>query len=148
MLPQYMKEARRLRSTYGRHLRTIYLATDSDAVVADALANYSSEWTFLYQSFNRTHFAGVCHDKGLDRCHLAGDADVVDDHVHALVDARLLGDADAYVSAFSSNIGRLGYELAVGRRRCYPPFVSVDIAWCHNGGRAMGGHTEWKHTAC
>ncbi len=32
--------------------------------------------------------------------------------------------------------------------RCYPPFISLDVAWCHNGGYAMGGYTEWMYTSC
>ena len=71
-----------------------------------------------------------------------------------MIDLELLSQADAIIGTFSSGVGRLAYELSFARHRCYPPFHSMDVPWCHNNGQPMGKKylsgklTEWGDTSC
>jgi len=74
----------------------------------------------------------------IDDCHKSGECDPVADIYTMLLDLGLMVAADIFVGGFSTNVARVAYELMVSRKGCYPPFISLDVPWCHNNGRAMG----------
>lgn len=151
----YMEEARRLRSLYG--VSTIYLATDSKAIIEKA-KKHGDGWNFLFLDFDRSHFDLIAQGKvvspfgfdnpSLDDCHGTGQCDPVSDMFRMMVDLELLRQSNFFIGAFSANGGRLVYELMAATKGCMPPFISLDVHWCHMGGYAMEGYTEWMHTSC
>jgi hypothetical protein len=50
----------------------------------------------------------------------------------------MMVDSDIFIGGFSTNVARVAYEVMVAQKGCFPPFVSVDIPWCHNNGMSMG----------
>ena len=150
----YMRAAERLRGLYG--VSSIYLATDSAEVVQLA-ASWGDGWRFFYLDIDRSHFdlvlKGEVHsmrggEPTIDDCHTSGQCDAVTDTYWMMVDLAVLSQTDYFVGAFSANGGRLAYELMAASKGCAPPFISLDVHWCHMGGYAMGGETEWRFTSC
>ena len=130
---------------------------------------YTKEgFEFVIQSFNRSAFdIDTRSDEfkhlhpswnsgpgNFDTVHAAGLSNANLDVQTIMTDVELLARSDFMVSAFSTNVARLAYELNAARRNCLVPFVSVDIPWCHNNGQAMGKkfltekNMRWQHTAC
>ena len=71
-----------------------------------------------------------------------------------LLDLVLMSEGDVFIGGFSTNVARAAYEIMVARKGCYPPFVSVDIPWCHNNGNSIGTehltaqNSAWARTSC
>merc|ERR1711871_1216001 len=133
--------ARKMRDKYGA--RTIFLSTDS-AEIVEQTKGYP-EFTWLYQTFNRSHFdinlserngkGDIVQVKTLDDCHRSGQCNYAADTYYMLVDLALLAQGNYMVGAFTTNVARLAYELMVAAHggNCFPPFVTVDVEWCHMG---------------
>jgi hypothetical protein len=98
--------------------------------VIDQSKNYTEEFDFVSLDIDRSQF----ENSDLDQCHKEGGCDYVEDMKTMLLDLQLMSDADYFIGAFSTNVARMAYELMVARKQCYPPFISMDIPWCHNGG--------------
>ena len=165
-LADFIAKARVMKEKYG--VRNIFLATDSEAVVEEATAKYGKEFHFIHQQMDRSKFDLDTRSEelkhlhpgwntgpgNLDTLHAAGLLNSNKDVETILLDVELLAQADYLISAFSTNVARLAYELMVARRGCLPPFVSLDIPWCHNDGQAMGKkyltekNMRWDNTAC
>ena len=62
-----------------------------------------------------------------------------------LVDVHLIGRCDGFVGKFSSNRGRVGYELMAARPPfSVRPYVSLDIPWCFGLACRKEGNEELK----
>ena len=120
-----------LQQKYG--VKTIYLATDS-AKVIESTKQYP-DFDFVYLDIDRRHFA----NDDLDGCHKSGQCDSIEDMRTMLLDLAFMVESDFFIGAFSTNVARLAYELMAARKQCYPPFISMDIPWCHNGGSPTRG---------
>ena len=141
-LAAFMEQARRMKAKYG--VKTIFLATDSEKVAAEAKSKYGGEFTIVQQEMDRSKFDLDTRSEALKHLHPGWDTGPGNfDTIHAaglsnsnadvetiLTDVELLAQADYLISAFSTNVARLAYELMVARRGCAPPFVSLDIPWC------------------
>jgi hypothetical protein len=146
----YMVHAIEMYAQY--EIRTIFLSTDSEEILKEAqISGPQHGFTIIHTNFDRKH---ISEAKNLDDCHMKGTCDVVEDMKSMIIDLELLAEADVFIGAFSSGAGRLAYELSMARKRCYPPFVSMDIPWCHNNGEAMGNKylsaetAKWAETSC
>mmetsp|Transcript_49673 Transcript_49673/g.121972 ORF Transcript_49673/g.121972 Transcript_49673/m.121972 type:complete len:236 (-) Transcript_49673:123-830(-) len=151
----FLAQMQRVRSTYPT-LTAAFVATDSDVALAelrDLNGKLDRPFKIVARQWNRTALTTLettaTAQYGMDACHASGACDVLDSYHSLMVDVRLLLDASAYVFSFTSNVNRLVYELSYAERHCYVPFVSLDIAWCHNGGRARGGTWDrWRNHPC
>ena len=81
----------------------------------------------------------------IDDCHKTGECDPVADIYTMMMDLELMVAADVFIGGFSTNVARVAYELMVSRKGCYPPFVSLDVPWCHNHGQSMGSKYLPEH---
>ena len=141
-LAAFMEQARRMKAKYG--VKTIFLATDSEKVAAEAKSKYGGEFTIVQQEMDRSKFDLDTRSEALkhlhpgwntgpgnlDTIHAAGLSNSNVDVETILTDVELLAQADYLISAFSTNVARLAYELMVARRGCASPFISLDIPWC------------------
>lgn len=90
----------------------------------------------------------------IDDCHSSGACDPVEDVKTMLLDLVLMSEGDVFIGGFSTNVARAAYEIMVARKGCYPPFVSIDIPWCHNNGNSIGtdhltaDNSAWARTSC
>jgi hypothetical protein len=136
-----VEAARVISRRYGS--KTVFLATDDAAVVATMRREYGKEFRFVHQTMNRVVLGGLYERNQRDRrytldtCHESGACDAVEDFTTMMVDLALMRDCDYLVGAFSTNVARLAYELMVAKHGCYPPFISLDMPWCHGGGTEM-----------
>ena len=51
-----------------------------------------------------------------------------------VTDVTLLARCDFLITTFSSNLGRISYELSLAWKGFTPPFVSMDIPFCSHWG--------------
>jgi hypothetical protein len=131
-----MPHAKHLQSLYG--MRTIFLATDDDAVLNETRA--FPEFKFVYQKdgYRTPTAAGHWSDgKGTKRQKITA----------VLVDLFLLADSAALVGKFSSSVDRTAYALMTAKRGgCHLPFFSLDWKWCMDSampstsGKGRGAH--------
>ena len=136
-LGRVVEAAKELQQKYG--VNTIYLATDS-AKVIQSTKQYP-DFDFVYLDIDRHHFA----NDDLDGCHKSGQCDSIEDMRTMLLDLAFMVESDFFIGAFSTNVARLAYELMAARKQCYPPFISMDIPWCHNGGNPdPGTPLKWR----
>ena len=116
---------------------TIFVATDSERVLADGVALFP-RYKFLHvPNVSRTGVTKPAPTEVLDEVLKrrartgAGVASTQHDALTAAVDALLLARCDVLVGKFSSGLFRAAYALAAARRGgALPPFVSLDAPWC------------------
>eukprot|EP00466_Bigelowiella_natans_P018895 jgi/Bigna1/79635/fgenesh1_pg.64_\ len=126
---RYMLEAKRMKELYD--VSDIYLATDSDAIY-DEISEYESEFNF---HFVRNMARGDIRNRmSIDDALEQGKIDGCKEAQNVLIDLYLLGDADFFIGKFSSNMDRIAYNLQFARKLVFPPFVSLDNAWCFDFG--------------
>ena len=54
-------------------------------------------------------------------------------HLDFLADLHAMGESDALVGKFTSNIDRIALALMANRAKCVPPYISIDnSSWCFN----------------
>ena len=116
---------------------TVFIATDSERVLADGITLFPS-YKFLHvPNVSRTGVTNPAPTEVLDEVIKrrartgAGVASTQHDALTAAVDALLLARCDVLVGKFSSGLFRAAYALAAARRGgALPPFVSLDAPWC------------------
>ena len=116
---------------------TIFIATDSERVLADARSQFPG-FTFLHiPNVTRTGLTTPAPTEVLDEVIKrrartgVGVERTQHDALTAAVDALLLARCDVLVGKFSSGLFRAAYALAAARRGgALPPFVSLDAPWC------------------
>jgi hypothetical protein len=136
----YMVEAQVLQEKYG--FRHIFLATDSDSLLLEL--NKYPNWTFHYiESVDR---GGLRNVRSIDTILQEGQLDGCNEATNAFLDTFLLGQCDAFVGKFSSNIDRIAYALLFARVRHHVPHVSLDNNWCFDYGvrSRRGSTTSWN----
>jgi hypothetical protein len=134
-LAEYMKAIADYAMTIGA--KTIFLATDSERVLADARRDFP-QYTFLHiPNVSRTGLQQAAPTTVLDevikeRARTGkGVAKTERDALLGAVDALLLARCDVLVGKFSSGLFRAAYALAAARRGgALLPFVSLDAPWC------------------
>ena len=166
-LDQYMAAARRLVASHraaaaaagasggggvapGPPKVTIYLATDSSAVLRDAKA-YAAEFEIVHLGVREVgrhdkvkDGAALLWDKRVWQRYFWGQTDWTQQQAFdATLEAMLLGRADAFVGKFSSNLFRIAYSLRAAQCDCAPAFVSLDAPWCFDYGLREGRNWEW-----
>ena len=126
----HMTYVHQLAGLYG--IKHIYLATDSPTAIEQTktYANY----TFLYST--AVSRGGVKSKVELDVALHEGLVDGCEEGKESLLDIHLLGQGDALVSKFSSNMARVAYGLMYARHNRHVPFISLDNAWCFDFGVA------------
>uniref|UniRef100_A0A7S0DHF0 Alpha-(1,6)-fucosyltransferase N- and catalytic domain-containing protein n=1 Tax=Amorphochlora amoebiformis TaxID=1561963 RepID=A0A7S0DHF0_9EUKA len=108
----------------------VYLATDS-AKVLKTLDQYP-KYTFHYvDSIGR---GGFRNNVPIDQLLYYGLLDGCKEAHDAMFDMHFLGQTDAFIGKFSSNIDRVAYNLQCGRTRTYQPRISLDNEWCFDFG--------------
>jgi len=124
----YMEQVDRVAGKYG--IEHIYLATDSNAVLKQ-LDKYP-QYTFLYIKElgrgglrNEVPIDDLLHSRRIDGCKEAEES---------LIDVYLLGNTQAFVGKFSSNIDRVAYSLSFAHARAHVPHISLDNTWCFDYG--------------
>ena len=136
----YMAEAQILQEKYG--FRHIFLATDSDSLLLE-LSRYPN-WSFHYiDSVDR---GGPRNVRTIDTILQEGQLDGCNEATNAFLDTYMLGQCDAFLGKFSSNIDRIAYALLFARVRHHVPHVSLDNNWCFDYGvRSRPGSTaSWN----
>jgi len=145
-LAAYMPHVRRMVRTHG--YKAIYLATDSEAVVAQAHADYP-EFVWLHQRMDRGRVA-IFNRSGITiETVLLGEEEFAPVALQGrrmgftparefdefMVDTFLLAQSDGLVGHFANNMDRIAYALmsayATPGGTCLKPYVSVGGAnWC------------------
>ena len=107
---------------YG--MAQIFLATDDEEVVAQAQRRRGVSYLFIPNS--RAVFASHMYIE--HRMNLGVvDRKAVSDAT--FLDLFLLRDCAALVGTFGSHFSKVAYELSVGSKGYFPPYVSLDDAW-------------------
>lgn len=124
---------------------TLFIATDSDQVLADAAALAPRFRTLYMRNVTRTRAGAPPPKTILDEVIKArarsgrGVASTEHDALQGALDAMLLARCDVLVGKFTSGLFRAAYALASARRGGgYPPFASLDAPWCADYGVPAG----------
>ena len=158
-LAEMLVEAKYLMELYT--FGAIFLATDVDAVLAEARAITASNElgipiltapprmsTAKLRGAVRSHKKVGVHKDG-SRQNATTDLRFEDtirmglvnptlDTREVIRDLHLLSEADAFVGKYSSNIDRIAIALSYGNKQCAVPFTSIDSPWCTNFGWGIG----------
>eukprot|EP01103_Thecamoeba_quadrilineata_P006037 TRINITY_DN15774_c0_g1_i1.p1 TRINITY_DN15774_c0_g1~~TRINITY_DN15774_c0_g1_i1.p1 ORF type:complete len:404 (+),score=61.62 TRINITY_DN15774_c0_g1_i1:32-1243(+) len=127
-LKDYMKTVQRYRELYG--VSTIYLSTDSEQAIIDT-KNFP-EFKFVYLDVDRKHYdVKVFVEDRREEGQLNQKYEVE----LSMTDIWLMSECGYFLGTFSSNFGRLAFELMVAKINYVPPYASLDIGWC----------THWMH---
>lgn len=133
-LAHYMGAARQFRRRYNA--TTIALATDSHAVIEDAVRDYGHEFSFRFVDYNRSRNEGArstlaeqsANENFIeirDKLH-PGTVDHGLAYRSFMADMNLLRGADMVVGTSGSVISRLFMLLVTGDRGRVPPYVMLD----------------------
>ena len=119
----------------------IFIATDSEVVLADAARLYPQYKLLFMPNVTRSGLTNPVPTEILDELikrRMRSGRGVQDTERHAIMgvlDALLLSRCDVLVGKFSSGLFRASYALAAARRGgALPPFVSLDAPWCADYG--------------
>ena len=75
--------------------------------------------------------------------------DVWQIHLDFLADLHLMADCDGLVGKFTSNVDRIVLALMAVRRRCLPPYISIDESrWCFDTGWPWVGRSALGRFQC
>ena len=70
-------------------------------------------------------------------------------HLDFLADLHLMAGCDGLVGKFTSNVDRIVLALMAVRRRCVPPYVSIDGSrWCFDSSWPWVGTSAHGRFAC
>ncbi|KAK3265954.1 hypothetical protein CYMTET_25395 [Cymbomonas tetramitiformis] len=117
-----------MKTKYG--YTSVYLATDSPEVARLAQRTYP-KFHFVTQAIDRGWYEDGSNARIEDRMKgLAGRNLRERIAMEAVADLEVMSRCDAFIGTFSSNMGRLAFELMSARKNYIPPFVSLDNAWC------------------
>lgn len=147
---RYAKEIQRIRNAYGRDIfNFVFLATDDDSTVKEARKDAKRNgYRLLVAPVDRTWYSPKTWEKNRDKYskgmakrrresdHFkvgfierrlkAGDGDPDRVGAETAADVELLASGDAFIGTFTSNLGRLAFEVMSARLRKVPPFASID----------------------
>lgn len=114
----YMDRLRALHDKYG--VSKVYLATDSEEMIARTKLETGFEWVYL--NFPRQIYA---YQEGwwVD---YYGDDSLESVTLSAAADLNLLKQGDVFLGAFTSHFSKLVYYMMVGHQLTLPPFLSMD----------------------
>jgi hypothetical protein len=150
---KYAERVEELRNEYPNTFTHVFLATDDEATIREAEAycekhNLSLMYAPVERSWyhpktwsktrgkyakklnhrqqNEEHFkAGF-----IERRLRAGDGDPARIGMETAADVELLASGHAFIGTFTSNMGRLAFEIMTDRLKRVPPYVSVDgVGW-------------------
>lgn len=132
----YIRHARRLKSRYK--LKGVFLATDDPSVVRAFRAQ--RDLNVAVQGVDRGWLSGGGSTRIETRMKSRSATGGVQGRIgrETVVDMELLARCSAFVGTFSTNLGRLAYEIMAARQNTLPPYVSLDIAWCPGFARDNG----------
>ena len=144
------KEIQRLRNAYGDDVfNFVFLATDDDSTVKEARKDAQKNgYSLLFAPVDRKWYSlktweknRVKYSKGMVKARResehfkvgfierrlgAGDGDPGRVGTETATDVELLASGDAFIGTFTSNLGRLAFEVMSARLQKVPPFASVD----------------------
>jgi len=147
---RYAKEIQRIRNAYGKDVfNLVFLATDDDNTVKEARADAKKNgYRLMVAPVDRTWYSPKTWEKNrakyskgmnkrrresehfkigfIERRLRAGDGDPDRVGTETAVDVELLASGHAFVGTFTSNLGRLAYEIMSARLQRIPPFASID----------------------
>ena len=138
-----------IRNAYPNTFSHIFLATDDEKTVKEAERHCAqSDLELMYApidrkwyhpktwSKNRGKFAKKLNHRQKKEEHFqvgfierrlrAGDGDPERIGMETAADVELLASGHAFIGTFSSNMGRLAFEIMTDRLKRIPPYVSVD----------------------
>jgi len=150
---KYAERVEELRNEYPNTFTHVFLATDDEATIREAEAYcekhklslmyapverswyHPKTWSKTRGKFakklnhrqqNEEHFkAGF-----IERRLRAGDGDPARIGMETAADVELLASGHAFIGTFTSNMGRLAFEIMTDRLKRVPPYVSVDgVGW-------------------
>ena len=150
---KYAERVEELRNEYPNTFTHIFLATDDEATIKEAEAYcekhklslmyapverswyHPKTWSktrgkyakkLNHRQQNEEHFkAGF-----IERRLRAGDGDPARIGMETAADVELLASGHAFIGTFTSNMGRLAFEIMTDRLKRVPPYVSVDgVGW-------------------
>lgn len=132
----------RLRALAAQYkTRAIFLATDGQRVLNETARYPDFQWHVLAKRERFRTGAGAEAEPRLEARISHGTLDGSKLALESLVDMLLLAETDVLVGKFTSNLFRSAVELRAGRRRCVPPVVSLDAAWCFGPDHLAEGPT-------
>jgi hypothetical protein len=131
------KTSTNVRNLFGVHnrygIKSIFLATDDDAVLEDIKAWPMFTWHVVpgldRGELKKAHWDSNLRQKKFDSFFEAQ---------AALVDLFLMSEGDAFVGKFTSNLDRIAYSLLVGKKQGLVPYASLDSTWCMDWGMPAG----------
>jgi len=145
---RYAKEVERIRNAYGKDIfKFVFLATDDERTVKEARNDAKkNRYTLLVAPvdrnwYNPKNWNADKYSKNMarrrrenehfqlgfiERRLKAGDGDTGRVGFETATDVELLASGDAFVGTFTSNLGRLAFEIMSARLQKVPPFASVD----------------------
>jgi len=140
-LSKYMEAVQEYLHRIG--CRTLFIATDSEAVLEDARALHGMRILFL-ENVSRSGLSEPVPNRivdevikerartqrGVEKTHRAA--------FLASLDSHILARTHVLVGKFTSGLFRVAYALAAARRNALVPFVSLDAPWCSDYGIPAG----------
>ena len=127
-LSAYIAEARTLQDMYGKEIRRIFIATDSQQIIRET-DDFKDEFDFIYQNFNRDKYNT---NRKIEN---QFQQNVLDKHevmLETLGDIFLLSECDFLVTHQASALSRIVLSLTSVRLGYIPPYVSLDGPWCYH----------------
>ena len=150
---KYAERVEELRNEYPNTFTHVFLATDDEATIKEAEAycenhNLSLMYAPVERSWyhpktwskTRGKFAKKLNHRQQNEEHFkagfierrlrAGDGDPARIGMETAADVELLASGHAFIGTFTSNMGRLAFEIMTDRLKRVPPYVSVDgVGW-------------------
>jgi hypothetical protein len=150
---KYAERVEELRNEYPNTFTHVFLATDDEATIKEAKAycekhNLSLMYAPVERSWyhpktwskTRGKFAKKLNHRQQNEEHFkagfierrlrAGDGDPARIGMETAADVELLASGHAFIGTFTSNMGRLAFEIMTDRLKRVPPYVSVDgVGW-------------------
>lgn len=138
---RYMDLARLMTKRYD--VRKIFLVTDNHDVLRLTTDEYSKEFEFTYggaipadRAFAKNFFQRARKIPGL------ANFDLENRGLTQVIRLELMSRCHYFIGALSNPSSRLAYQLMVGKKGFYPPFLSVDGEPLANGMFDKSVHTE------
>ncbi|GAB5355979.1 hypothetical protein AAMO2058_000251600 [Amorphochlora amoebiformis] len=128
----HMESVEKIAKKYG--IKHVYIATDSDTIWK-GLKKYP-QYTFLYDK--KEERGGKRNNETVDILLEARRLNGCNEAYNVVKDLALLGEGDAFVGKFTSNIDRIAYVLQYRRAGTFTPYISMDSPWCFDFGVRSG----------
>uniref|UniRef100_A0A7S0DI55 Uncharacterized protein n=1 Tax=Amorphochlora amoebiformis TaxID=1561963 RepID=A0A7S0DI55_9EUKA len=125
---EYLAEIEKIEKLYGKQ-KTIFIATDNQTVIEDAISHNSAGRRLVYQNISRAKYNPREIGDTVDIRQDLDDPEVVTEFMTEVVGLSMCG---YFIGTFTSSVAWITVELQAMRLGHYRPFIGLDMAYGHN----------------